>query len=85
MFAVEILRLYLGYEGNLREKVCPFGCLWLLCLDVHGSAQARSMREKACIAIPCPPLSPLLAAFVVHAGSGRVRDYGGTMHSLFCH
>ena len=22
MFLVEVLRLYLGYEGNLREKVC---------------------------------------------------------------
>eukprot|EP00731_Ephydatia_muelleri_P023399 Em0015g982a len=32
MFAVEILRLYLGYEGNLREKVPELAGFWLLTL-----------------------------------------------------
>ncbi|XP_019856968.1 PREDICTED: transmembrane protein 17-like isoform X2 [Amphimedon queenslandica] len=30
LFTVEMLRLYLGYEGNLREKVAELAGFWLL-------------------------------------------------------
>lgn len=65
---IEVVRLYLGYVGNLREKVIPTNIPSWTCLLDAAAEEAAASSIRACMCKPSPPPPPChqvpeLAAF----------------------